>query len=115
MFIGSQSCSTAYWGLLGSGSICKFTNTQFIDWGRDLLNVNGMVLLVCDKVVPMDLLLSDSSLSELYAEDKLSREASFNLLRSLITAVESLWPDAIQQSQLPASACLRGPKFFYNM
>ena len=66
-----------------------------------------MGYMVSDKVIPADLLLADASLSELYAEDKLSRKSSFNLLRSLLTAVESLWPNATFRLKLTSSVCVR--------
>ena len=56
---------------------------------------------VCDKNVPVELLLRDASLTDLYIRSKLERQSSHSLLRSLVTALERTFVDPISRGFLP--------------
>jgi hypothetical protein len=57
-------------------------------------------LLVCEKHVPIEIVLRDQSVSELYILDKIERQASHQLLRAIVTQLEGLFPDPIRRSRL---------------
>jgi len=59
--------------------------------------------MVIEKVVPLDLILRDSTVAELYILDKMERQATHALLRGLCFAIERLIPDALQKSFVPES------------
>ena len=64
--------------------------------------ISNFAVQVCDKNVPMELLLRDQSLTELHIRGKVERQASHSLLRSLVTAMERSFVDPISRGFLPA-------------
>ena len=72
------------WGSLGP----VFLEKVFLDPG------------VTDKHVPMDLIHRDQSVCSLYIEDKLTRQSTHGLLKSLVCQLEGLVPDPLVRGKL---------------
>ena len=59
---------------------------------------------VCQKLVPMEILFAESDLADLWAEDKLTRTAAWNCLRTVVRKLELLVVgDASGKMTLPPS------------
>ena len=54
-----------------------------------------MLPLVYEKHVDMGLIVRDQSVAELYILDKLQRQASYQLLKTLVAQLEAACPDPI--------------------
>jgi len=59
------------------------------------------------KFVPIEAVLVDRSLSELYIQDKFERRSSYELLRALIIAQESVFTKPITRGILQYAGCLK--------
>ena len=56
---------------------------------------------VVEKIVPVDVILRDQGVTELFVQDRMTRVSTHALFRALVTQMEDLVPDIIQRSVLP--------------
>ena len=63
--------------------------------------------MVCGRFVPIEAVLVDRSLSGLYIQDKFELRSSYELLRALIIAQESVSTKPITRGILPDAVCLK--------
>ena len=56
---------------------------------------------VCDKYVPLEVVLQDSSLRDWYGHDKLERESFHSWMRALFTAMEKVFDKPTSRSFMP--------------
>ena len=90
-----------------------FENFFFLagTWG-DTLNANSNLGLSrwpdqpYEKVLPLDIIWRDLRAAELWVEDKAQRQASFGLLRCVLSQLEDVWPDLLELTKLPSSVLI---------
>jgi hypothetical protein len=61
---------------------------------------------VIEKHVPMDVILRDQGVTELFVQDRMSRVSTHALLRALVTQMEDLIPDVIRRSFMPSNVLI---------
>ena len=62
---------------------------------------------VLEKFVPIELILGDRILTDLYIQDSLERQSAHSLLRALITAIEDVFPKPLSRATLPVGVLLQ--------
>ena len=68
---------------------------------RRILFFFSLQTQVVPHLVPIDVLIRDSELTEAFVQDKLKRQTTFKLLKALVSQLESVVPEPMERSKIP--------------